>query len=45
MRKSVHSKPYQALLVQLIEARKAAHLTQDQLAKKLKKNQSFVAKI
>jgi transcriptional regulator with XRE-family HTH domain len=44
MRKSVHSKPYRALLTQLIAARKAAGLTQDELAKRLRKPQSFVAK-
>lgn len=44
MRKSVHSEPYQALLDQLITARKASGLTQQQLADQLSVTQSFIAK-
>jgi transcriptional regulator with XRE-family HTH domain len=42
---SVHSLPYKVLLESLIQARKDAGFTQEQLAKRLKKPyQSFVAK-
>jgi transcriptional regulator with XRE-family HTH domain len=42
--KSVHSPGHAALRELLIEAREHAHLTQQQLAKRLGKHQSFVAK-
>jgi transcriptional regulator with XRE-family HTH domain len=42
--KSIHSLGQAALCELLIEARGRAGLTQQQLAKKLGKNQSFVAK-
>lgn len=44
MRKSVHSDAYKLLTEQLVAARHAAGLTQAQLAKKLGRPQSFVAK-
>ena len=44
MRKSVHTRQYQVFVEQLAEARKAAGLTQQQLADKLGRPQSFVAK-
>lgn len=44
MKKSIYSKRYTALLVALVDARKSAGITQQQLADKLKKPQSFVAK-
>ena len=42
--KSVHSPEQLAFCELMIKARKAARLTQHQLAKRLKKPQSFVAK-
>lgn len=44
MKKSIYTKRYKALQKALVSARKAAGLTQIQLADKLKKPQSFVAK-
>ncbi len=44
MRKSIHTKKYRLLLDWLIEARKDADLTQQQVADKLGRPQSFVAK-
>ena len=44
MHKSVHSAEQSALCRLLVSARKKADLTQDQLSKKLRKPQSFVAK-
>lgn len=44
MRKSVHSREYKELTRLLTEARKAAGFTQQELARKLRKHQSFVAK-
>lgn len=44
MRKSVHTKAYQVLRERLVAARHGAGLTQTELAKKLKRPQSFVAK-
>lgn len=44
MRKTVHSRPYKTLLAQLVEARQKAGFTQEELAKALKKPQSFIAK-
>ncbi len=44
MRKSVHSREYKELTRLLAEARKAAGITQQELARKLRKHQSFVAK-
>ncbi|MFA5141132.1 MAG: helix-turn-helix transcriptional regulator [Elusimicrobiota bacterium] len=41
---SVHTKRYQEFLQKLRQARKAAGLTQAQVAKTLKKPQSFVSK-
>ena len=43
--KSIYQDAYQELLSQLIEARKAEGLTQQQLADKLARPQSFVSKI
>jgi len=42
--KSVHQPEYQKLLEELIKARKDAGLTQQRLATKLKKHQSFISK-
>ncbi|HEU5048597.1 MAG TPA: helix-turn-helix transcriptional regulator [Rickettsiales bacterium] len=44
MKKSIYSDRYRALCGALIAARKAAGITQQQLADRLKKPQSFVAK-
>lgn len=44
MQKSIYSKRYKALCAALVSARKAAKMTQQELADKLKKPQSFVAK-
>jgi transcriptional regulator with XRE-family HTH domain len=44
IRKSVHSADQAAFCALMIKARKAAGLTQDDLARRLKKPQSFVAK-
>lgn len=44
MAKSVYDKAYRVLLNALVEERKAAHLTQEQVAKRLDKYQSFMAK-
>lgn len=44
MKKSIYSKRYKALQDALAKARKSAGLTQQQLADKLKKPQSFIAK-
>lgn len=44
MRKTIHSRRQQALCASLIDARKHVGLTQQALADKLKKHQSFVAK-
>ena len=44
MGKSLHTKEYKALTAFLIEARKEAGLTQQQVADRLKKTQPFVAK-
>ena len=44
MQKSVHSEQYRKVLDWLIAARKAADLTQQQVADQLDKPQSFVAK-
>lgn len=45
MRKTVHTASYKALLNQLVAARNAADLTQQALAHRLKKPQSFIAKV
>ena len=42
--KSVHTHAYQLLREQLVAARRKAEMTQEDLAKRLKKPQSFVAK-
>jgi transcriptional regulator with XRE-family HTH domain len=44
IRKSVHTPEHRALRELLIEARDSAGLTQQKLAKRLGKHQSFVAK-
>ena len=44
MQKSVHSEQYRKILDWLIAARKAAGLTQQQVADQLDRPQSFVAK-
>lgn len=45
MRKSVYTRQYRLLLELLIEARKSKKLTQTQIAKKLGRYQSFLAKV
>jgi transcriptional regulator with XRE-family HTH domain len=45
MQKSVFSTSYNQLLRKLVEARKAAGLTQTQVALMLKRPQSFVSKV
>jgi transcriptional regulator with XRE-family HTH domain len=45
MEKSVHSREYAVLLELLREARRAAGVTQVELAARLKKSQSFVSKV
>ena len=44
MRKSVHTRQYQAFCEQLVAARKKAGITQQQLADRIGRPQSFVAK-
>lgn len=44
MKKSIHTEKYRLLLDWLIRARKDVKLTQQQVAKKLGRPQSFVAK-
>lgn len=44
MPRSLHSKGYKALTALLVEARKSANLTQQELANRLKRPQSFVTK-
>lgn len=44
MRKSIHSRQYRVFTESLVEARKLAGLTQQQLAGRLGRPQSFVAK-
>ena len=44
MEKSIFSKDYQAFLAQLRRARKRAGVTQEGLAKRLKRTQSFISK-
>ena len=43
--KSIYERSYRTMLGLLIEARKAAGLTQQQLAAKLRRPQSFVSKV
>ena len=42
---SLHSPKYQKLIEQLIQSRKEAGLTQSDVAKRLKKPQSYISKI
>lgn len=42
--KSIHTPAYRALVTVLVDARRHAGLTQDQLARRLGRPQSFVAK-
>jgi transcriptional regulator with XRE-family HTH domain len=44
MQKSVHSRQYSVFIEELVKARKSAKLTQQVLADRLGKPQSFVAK-
>jgi transcriptional regulator with XRE-family HTH domain len=44
MAKSIHSRANRVLLELLVKARKTAGLTQEQLARRLQRPQSFVAK-
>jgi transcriptional regulator with XRE-family HTH domain len=44
MEKTIHTDEYAALLALLREARRAAHLTQVELAEKIGQSQSFVSK-
>ena len=43
--KSLRSRTHQALCAALVEARKGAKLSQQELARRLRRSQSFVAKI
>lgn len=43
--KSIHRKEYKELLASLAQARKEMGMTQAELAKKLKKPQSYVSKV
>lgn len=43
--KTIHHPQYERLINQLVSARKAQHLTQMQLAEKLGRPQSYIAKI
>lgn len=45
MTKTIHSQAYKKLITHLIEARQGKGLTQQELAKKLKRPQSYVAKV
>lgn len=45
MKKTIYSKEYKDLLQQLKRARKKSGLTQAEIAKRLRKPQSFVSKI
>jgi transcriptional regulator with XRE-family HTH domain len=45
MQKTIHSKKYRVLIDKLRAARKEAGLTQLQVAKKLKKTQSYISKV
>ncbi|MFA5592559.1 MAG: helix-turn-helix transcriptional regulator [Micavibrio sp.] len=45
MSKSIHRREYKELLAALAAARKEAGLTQAELAKRLKKPQSYISKI
>jgi len=45
MQKSLYSQEYRKFLEKLLQARKAAGLTQKEVALKLKKPQSFISKI
>ncbi len=45
MTKSTHTPQYQRLVEILVETRRAAHLTQQQVADRLGKPQSYVAKV
>ena len=45
MAKTIRSSGHEALRVALIAARKAADLTQSELAKRLKCHQSFIARV
>lgn len=42
--RSLHSKPYQAFIAEMVLARKTANVTQHELARLLKKPQSFISK-
>lgn len=45
MPKSIHSETYRALVARLADARRASGLTQQALAERLGKPQSYVAKV
>ncbi len=42
--RSLHTKPYQAFIAVMVLARKEADVTQHELARRIKKPQSFVSK-
>jgi transcriptional regulator with XRE-family HTH domain len=42
--RSLHTKPYQAFIAVMVLARKEADITQHELARRIKKPQSFVSK-
>ena len=43
--KSIHSKQYAAFLKILVQERKSAHITQQELASRLGKPQSYISKL
>jgi transcriptional regulator with XRE-family HTH domain len=42
--RSLHTKPYQAFIAVMVLARKEANITQHELARRIKKPQSFISK-
>jgi transcriptional regulator with XRE-family HTH domain len=42
--RSLHTKPYQAFIAVMVLARKEANVTQHELARRIKKPQSFISK-
>jgi transcriptional regulator with XRE-family HTH domain len=42
--RSLHTKPYQAFIAVMVLARKEAKVTQHELARRIKKPQSFISK-
>jgi transcriptional regulator with XRE-family HTH domain len=42
--RSLHTKPYQAFIAVMVLARREANITQHELARRIKKPQSFISK-